>query len=140
MWTLQCFETTDKEKPDITGVLRISNASSYVHVTWSFWLLQGQDFSTYNIVCVTHFYCRYLRPNNMFGKGLLYFLNSYKVRISLAVVVRCILIISIDHKTHHSAVSSHSSGVEDTSSLPGCLPCQLVNSLTIWRRNFLFKF
>jgi hypothetical protein len=38
----------------------------------------------------------------------------------MAVVVRCILIVSIDHKTDHSAASSHSSGVEDTSSLQGC--------------------
>jgi hypothetical protein len=38
----------------------------------------------------------------------------------MAVVVRCVLIVSIDHKTDHSAVSSHNSGVEDISSLLGC--------------------
>jgi hypothetical protein len=54
----------------------------------------------------------------MSGKGLLYFLNNYKVRISMVVVV-VILIVIIDHKTDHSAVSYHSSGVEDTSSLQG---------------------
>jgi len=35
------------------------------------------------------------------------------------VVVVVILIVIIDHKTDHSAVSYHSSGVEDTSSLQG---------------------
>jgi hypothetical protein len=55
----------------------------------------------------------------MFGKGLLYFLNNYKVRITMVVVVRFVLIIIIDHKTDHSAASSHSSGVEDTLSLWG---------------------
>lgn len=35
------------------------------------------------------------------------------------VVVRFVLILIIDHKTDHSASSSHSSGVEDTSSLQG---------------------
>jgi len=56
----------------------------------------------------------------MFGKGLLYFLNNYKVRISVVVVVRFVLIVIIDHKTDHSAAISHSSGVEDSSSLQGC--------------------
>lgn len=36
MWMLGHFETTDKEKPEITGALVTSNASSYLHVTWSF--------------------------------------------------------------------------------------------------------
>ena len=60
------------------------------------------------------FSCRYLSPNNMFDKRLLYFLNNYKVMISMVVVVRSILIVIIDHRTDHS------SGVEDTSSLQGC--------------------
>jgi len=38
MWMLGHFEITDKEKPEITGALVISNASSYLHVTWPFWL------------------------------------------------------------------------------------------------------
>jgi len=63
---------------------------------------------------------RYLSPNSMFGKGLLYFLcvNNCKVRNS--TVVRFVLIVIIDHKTDHSAASCHSSGVEDTSGLQGC--------------------
>jgi len=36
MWMLGHFKTTDKEKPEITGALVTSNASSYLHVTWSF--------------------------------------------------------------------------------------------------------
>jgi len=38
----------------------------------------------------------------------------------MVVVIRFVLIVIIDHKTDHSAAISHSSGVEDTSSLQGC--------------------
>jgi hypothetical protein len=57
---------------------------------------------------------RYPSPNNMFGKELLYLLNNYKVTISVLVVIRFVLIVIIDHKTDHSAASSHASGIEDS--------------------------
>jgi len=62
---------------------------------------------------------RYLSPNNMFGKGLLYFLCVNNCKVRNTTVVRFVRIVIIDHKTDHSAASCHSS-VEDTSGLQGC--------------------